>query len=437
MTSNIYYLHKPPLEIAHFIRIGSREHRLAERLLSAGKLRAQRYVIEAGNFPRQHDLIQTLRDEHAEIILDTKAAELSVPNQISSTAKYAPWASDSRPLEPDDFDPKSNRSVIQLMAHHAIENHVNAVMAPTHLLIGDEFTKWLETDFRSCIALRESLDKFGGSHISIDYPLIISYAQLRDATVRLRLIEQLRSLPYNYLWLRISGFGTDATGTGIEKYIRATLDFHSLDKPVIADHLSGLAALAASSFGATSGFAHGLNSKERFDGASWIKPPINATSTTGRDNSKMIYFSALDRRLKVKDANKLFNDAKTAREIFGCADHSCCGSIEFMLNNPEAHYIVQRQQQIKDLTQAPETLRANRFLTEHLEVSYRRTLRATKLKKCDDEIKKKIIYASERLEHIRASLNNLYESIDQPKYAAEAKPRSKEKIVNDHTVRKP
>ena len=91
MTDNVVYLQKPR-EIAQFMRVGFLEHRRCEHLLSAGKLPMRRFVIEAANFERQGSLVRSLKDEGAEIVLDTNAAELSTRGRFGSSVSAAPWA---------------------------------------------------------------------------------------------------------------------------------------------------------------------------------------------------------------------------------------------------------------------------------------------------------------------------------------------------------
>lgn len=321
MIGNIHYLHGRPREIANFTRVGFSEHRQVEHLLSAGVMPPSRFVIDAANFKRQTSLIRTLRDEKAEIVLDSNVAELSTKGRYSGAMRYAPWAAEDRPLDQDDFIVGTNRSVIEPIARFAIENGVGTVMAPTHYLGDDEYRRF-KVDQGSCEALRHELDRRGGENIAIDYPLIVTYARLRDPDTRKILISGLQDLPFDFLWLRVSGFGADATAAGVERYIQALFEFHSLGKPIITDQVGGLASLAISAFGGASGFAHAITGKERFTTSGWVKPKAKKGQGSG---GKTVYVHGLDRRMKIADARKLFEDARTSREIFGCPDKSCWG----------------------------------------------------------------------------------------------------------------
>jgi len=415
MTDNVHYLHGRPRAIADFTRVGFSEHRQIEHLLSAGAMAPSRFVIEAANFKRQTSLIRTLRDEKAEIVLDSNVAELSTKGRFSGAMRFAPWAAEDRPLERDDFVVGTNRSVIEPISRFAVDNGVGTVMAPTHYL-GDGEYRWFKIDQRSCEALRHELDRRGGEHIAIDYPLIVTYAQLRDPDTRKILINGLQDLPFDFLWLRVSGFGADATAAGVERYIHALFEFHILGKPIITDQVGGLASLAISAFGAASGFAHAVTGKERFSASGWVKPKVKNGQGSG---GKTVYVHGLDRRMKVPDARKLFEDARTSREIFGCPDKSCCGDIEKMLSNPEAHFVRQRRRQVN----APESMRSETFVTDHVEQARRRADRAMKLKKADDDSKKMILKSQKRLTRLEDVLVNLQEQLGPVEYAAEASKR--------------
>jgi hypothetical protein len=96
------------------------------------------------------------------------------------------------------------------------------------------------------------LDVEGGKDTAIDYPLMLTNAALNDPAERAAILPALSGLPINSVWLRVSGFGADATPAGIRKYISAMRDFRSLDVPLVSDGLGGMAGLAITAFRAVS-----------------------------------------------------------------------------------------------------------------------------------------------------------------------------------------
>lgn len=414
---NVIDLFAHPREIAMYFRVGHNEHNKYEHLLSTGKLSADRYVVEAGNFKYQGGLVHRLREKGAEIVLDTNAAELSVLGRYSGAVKSAPWAADGRPLEPEDFVPNTNRSIIKTIARFAVETNVNSIMSPAHY-IGDDQTHWISVDLDACIALRGALDNINGKRISIDYPLILTYAQLRDREFRQRIISLLKDIPFDYLWLRISGFGADATGSGIERCIQGLRDFHALKKPVIVDQAGGLAALALCACGAASGFSHGIEGKERFSAYGWLKP-----NSRGGGHGKRVYIEGLDRRLEIAEVDKLFNDRKNARTVLGCRDPDCCSDTRSMLKNPESHFVSQKQAQVRNLSKTPESFRTEHFLNEYLVLARQTAEQAKRLNFSDGAINKKIMEASKRLDRVEEVLTNLLDRPNAYAFAEEARIR--------------
>lgn len=421
MADNIVYLHGRPRGIAQTTRVGFHEHGLCEQLLSANKLMSSRFVLEAATegTRRHKSLVRSLKDRQAEIVLDTNCAELSVQGRFSGAAKSAPWAADGRALEADDFVPGTNRSVIEPIARYAVKNEVTAVLSPSHFL-GELEKGWLPVDLRSCEALRKSLDQYGGSHIPIDYPIIASYSQLRDPAFRKLMREALRSLPIDRVWLRVSGFGVGATGVGMSRFVEGAMDFHELGVPLIADCVGGIASLAAAALGGVSGFACGLEGKQRFEASDWLKP----RGSGGGDGSKRIFISGLDRSLSIAEVRKFFDDSRTSRQIFGCSDPGCCGDVDKMLRNPEAHSAVQTSRLVRSLSETPESVRAEQFLEGYLIDHAKKAMRANRIRNMDDDIRRKIGASAKRLELVHEALSGLHDRLGNIEFPPEAKFRN-------------
>jgi hypothetical protein len=421
MTDNVVYLHGKPREISQITRVGFREHGQCEQLLSANRLSSRRFVLDAANegTRRQKSLVRSLKDRHAEIVLDTNCAELSVPGRFSGSAKSAPWAVEGRALEADDFTPGTNRSVIEPIARYAARSEIAAVLSPAHFL-GESDQRWRSIDLKSCEALRKALDQYGGRHIQIDYPVIAPYSQFRVPSFRKSLCEELRNLPVDRVWLRIAGFGASATGVGISRYIEGSADFHNLGIPLIADCVGGIASLAIAAMGGVSGFASGLEGKQRFDASGWLKPP----GSNRGDGSKRIFISGLDRSLSIAEMRRFLDHTRTSRQLFGCSDPACCGDIDKMLRNPESHHTVQMGKLVKSLSETPESLRAEQFLEKHLLERAKTAGRANRIRNMDDDLRKKIEASAKRLELAYEALSGLHERMGNIEFPAEAKLRS-------------
>jgi hypothetical protein len=402
MNDKVVYLHEPPPRIAQYLRIGTTGYRHLEHLLSAGKLLPERFVVNAASCEKQIDLVTALQGMGRQIVLDSNAAELSAIGRYGGAMRDAPWAQAERPLEQDDFIPGTNRSIIEPIARFAVEKKVSEVFSPTHF-ITDARDSWLSISNAACRALRDALDREGGREISIDYPLIISYGLLRDSVARKIIVRQLSDLPFDRLWLRVSGFGADARPAGIGHYINAAYDFHELGRPIIGDHIGGLAGLALVAFGGASGFSHGAGSAERFYAGDW-----NKLAGEGRGNGKKrIYTPGLDRQVYVSDLRELFKSSRSARSILGCTDKKCCKDIEAMLKDPEAHYLKQRNNQIRDIERAPSAQRPSRLLDEHVASAERVAKKAARLRSASEPMKKIFAGAEKRIGLMHDVLGNL------------------------------
>lgn len=414
--TNVVHLHKPPPRIGHYLRIGHREHVLADRMRAEGRISQLGLVFDACYVRTQEDLIRDLRSEGRELILDTNVAEQSVPGRFSGMVSEAPWARKGAPLEAEDFKAGTNRSVVEPIARFAVANGFHTVLSPTHYLGGNQL-HWFDIDVRSCASLREALDQEGGQTIGINYALLLDNAQLKDTELVRRIVAGLQGLPMSSLWLRVSGFGLDATGAGVDKMARAVLEFHQLGVPIIMDRLGGLAAYALTSFGVVSGYANGLKGKDGFQTSGWLKPQSHG----GGGNERAIFISGLDRRMKVSEMKALFSASSTARTTYGCRDPSCCCSIDAMLREPEAHHLGEQSRTISDLSSVPEARRSDYFLDKYVEGSRSRADRSQRLKKAPEEFLATAEKAAIRLNRMKDALEQTTRRLGQVAFAPEAR----------------
>lgn len=413
--SNVVHLHRPPPQIAHYLRIGYREHVLGDRMRAEGRFAEQGFVFDACHVEAQADLIQDLRGERRQLILDTNIAEQSVVGRFSGTVANAPWARKDSPLEAEDFQAGTNRSVLEPIARFTVAKGFHTVLSPAHYLGGNQFF-WFDVDCRSCEALREALDREGGQHIGINYALILDNAQIKDAELVKRIVGALQGLPIAAVWLRVAGFGADATGAGIDKMARAVLQFHELGIPIIMDRLGGQTALALSSVGVTSGYTNGMKGKDGFQTGGWLKPRGGG----GGGNDRAVFVSGLDRRVTVKEMKALFDASTTARSVYGCRDTGCCSSIDAMLREPEAHYLREQQRTLADLGQVPEARRPDYYLDNHLDAMRLKAERSARLKKAPEDFTKKAEKATLRLTRMKTALERTFQNIGQIPFAPEA-----------------
>jgi hypothetical protein len=402
MAATVHVLHPKPSSIGSFLRVGHTGHRKLESLIAASRLRFRRFVFDAAHIADQGDLLGTLRRSGCEIVLDPNLAETATPGRFDSSVSALPWGNPDRPWEVGDYGRNRNHDTAQSIADFALKHNVDAVLAPTHWIEAVP-SPWASVDLRLCEELLHELDRAGGKHIAIDYQVITTNTLLKDGPSRETLVTGLRNAPVENIWLRSSGFGATATGTATRAFIEATRSFHEIDKPIIADYAGGFSALGAAAFGGVGGFCHGMGQKEIFRLGDWRK-----RDKGGGGSVKRIYISELDRYL-TEGQLSIFFSVRGTKARFGCNDTSCCAhGAEDMIENHHKHFAIQRSKQIKELSEIPESRRAEHFLLHVLDPAVRSARLAARLKIGDKQISKIIAETKKRLINLRDPLGDLH-----------------------------
>ncbi len=409
MADNVVFLHKPPQQVSHHLRVGFSGHRQLDALAQSGRLPVSSVVFDAAAFAHQRDLAGSVAEAGGEIILDTNCAELSSIGRFEGAVRSAPWANPDGVLSEDFFVRKGNFDLFGRIARFAVEVGVHGVLAPSHYLADGSVDKWLQIDAASCVALREALDREGGKKIAIDYPLMIKMASLRDPIQRRRFIGGIKDLPFDNLWLRISGFGSNATAMAARRYIASATEFHKLERPIISDGVGGLIGLAIAAFGTAGGVCHGAAEKERFDASSWAKPKEDGG---GGGREKRILVVGMDRLLSQKQADAIMS-APGARKLLSCNDPSCCvHGYGDTIKLSKGHFLYQRAKQLGQLSKVPEQRRVQYFLDHDLKAAAQTSQKTTKLKGLGDFLNKLLDENFSRLDKMRPVFEDLYKRMN-------------------------
>ncbi|MGH7097560.1 MAG: hypothetical protein ACREE4_07855 [Stellaceae bacterium] len=400
MAATVHHLHPKPASLAGFLRIGHTWQNKLVALHAAGRLPYRRFVFEAAHIGEQIGLLKLLRSSGFEIVLDPNFAEAAALGRYRGAVSRLPWANPERPWEPTDFRRGRSTDIARLIAECAIRYGVNAVLSPSHL-VETVPHQWQTLDQLFCESLREELDKLGGRSIEIDYQLISSATILKDAWQRSQLIAGISDLPIKNIWLRISGFGATATGAGTRHIIESIQQFHEIGRPLVGDNTGGLPGLAALAFGAVAGISHGIAQRESFNAYTWNHP------RKGGNNSRRIYILDLDRYFTREQLNSVFQ-ARGGKSKFACNDTSCCSDIDYMLENPYEHFVIQRGRQIENLSNVEETRRIEHFLLSHVDPAVRSARHGVKLKIPDERVRKLVSDSRGRLIRLRDALADLH-----------------------------
>jgi len=396
--------------VAQFLRIGTTGHNQMEALLESGRLTydgrlwLDRAVLGAAAAPRQTSLMRALADRGAELVLDTDVAELSSLGRFEGVVRQAPWAIQGRPLQLDDWRGARGHERVMQIARFAVEHGFRSVLAPTHLLAGHR-DRAFDTDRNVLEQLRRALDDVGGADVALDYALLIPNRILRDSDERAAFIAALRGQPFENLWLRIAGFGIDATPVGVRRYISALHEFVDQDHPIVADGVAGLAGLATVAFGAAGGIAHGVGVLERFDTRSWSKRP-EKKSKGGAGTRALV--PMLDRQLKVEEL-KAIAAASGGSRLVSCVDMKRCRrGLTDTLHDPKPHYLYQRRAPLEALSRVPESRRAEHHLSQMLAPADRHARMLNRLKIADPKVKKILDQSGHRVEQLLHVLEDFH-----------------------------
>ena len=370
MTDNVLafpYGTHPTQPIAQFVRLGELHYQSLGNLLAAGKLRTSRVVVDASKIRHQRELIRAFREAGAEIVLDTKAAELASPLKITGAAKGAPWADENggAPVGPACFMGTRADDLCGRIARCAVEYQIDAVLAPTHFLGDKLFDGWFELDRQTCARLRRALDREGGAHIAIDYPLIMSHVHLNDPDRRSGIADGLQGLPFDNLWIRASGFGNDAGPLTVTRYMNALSGLHNLGHPIIGDYLGGVIGEAAVAFGAVSGLAHGIGERERFDTSGWEKPP-RETGNGFRGRAKRVQLGTLNRSFSLPELELLCSAKGGRRLLLGSNRSRLAHGVQDILRDPRGFAAQEATRHLEGMSGIPDLHRGQHFLERRM-----------------------------------------------------------------------
>ena len=210
--------------------------------------------------------------------------------------------------------------------------------------------------------LRRSLDSEGGSHIAIDYPVILPHVMLNETSVRGAIVSSLGDLPIENVWFRASGFGPDAGPLTLRRYLVAIAAFHNLGKPIVADYLGGLIGLSSLAFGVVSGVSQGIGERERFDAGSWHKPPEPRDDEAEFGRAVRVPMPFIGRSATLHELDVLVS-ARGGRRLVACGDPNCClHGYSDMISDPRRHAAGQVFRAISNLEHVPDLRREAYFL---------------------------------------------------------------------------
>lgn len=350
-------LRPSPARLGHYLRVGHNDHREIAHLLAEGERGYLGLIVDPRAIRRHRELIAQAGNLGMDVVLDPKSHAAALIGGYSDSLGKLPWGL-GRQATLADFTGSQGIRRADEIASFVNQSGCSALVAPTRL-ISDPNDPWFDADRRVAARLRAILP----SKIALAYSLAVPMQVLRNADVRAALIEGLRGVDMDALWLKVENFGADATGEKVRAYIEAATDFHQLGVAIVADHAGGLPGLGLMAFGSVGGIAHGVMMLEGFKASSWRRVP----SGSGRTPSPRVYVHGLDALISKADAAMLVDHSTRVRAQHACRDPRCCPrGFRDMTEQPVRHYLYRRAREVEALSAAPVSLRAGHFLEQSL-----------------------------------------------------------------------
>ena len=358
-----------------FVRVGE-THRNFQNLLAQGRLRSRRAVFEASRVVRQSDVIKAFKAEGGECVLDTCAAELSAPAKFQTHVKHAGWLPSSveSPLASEHF----TNDVIKRIAEYAVKHQFDAVLSPSHYLDSDEFDWWAD-DLKSCEQLRLALDQVGGANIAIDYPLIINHTTLSNDNKIGTILDGLGGVPFDNVWLRLSGMGRDLGPNKTRRIVRSLYGMQNIGRPIILDYAGGLSGLAPAVFGVSAGISTGILAQDQFDASAWNKSPEPRSDEDEFRRRKFVRVPNLCRTL-AKSEFLLLAEARGGRRLMLAPEQTGIRDVDAMLNNYKEIAAEEFSLSIEKLRAVPNARRVDFFIEQEVTPAIRTACQIQRLK---------------------------------------------------------
>lgn len=407
--SNVVHLPRPrplrpsPARFGYYLRVGRNDHVTVASLLAEGEQTYLGLVIEAQHAHRQRDLIGSALARGLDVILDTKSQPATFVGGYSSSLGALPWGLGRRATLADYTGIEGSRRADEI-ALFATDHGLSAVIAPTHL-VSSANDPWFDADRKVSSRLRAILPR----GTALVYSLAVPMQLLRNAGEREALIEGLRGVEMDALWLKIENFGADATGEKLQAYIEAVLGFHSLGVPLIGDHVAGLPSLATLAFGAVGGIAHGVMMFEGFRASGWRRPP----SGNPRTPSPRVYLQALDMLVSRDQAAAFLEHSTRVKGQHACRDPRCCPrGPRDMLEHPGRHYCYTHARQVEELSSTPAAQRVSTFMEGTLRPRSDALAAAAALKLGDKKLLQTIQRRHRNMGRLRGVLSHMAETYE-------------------------
>lgn len=386
--------------LALFIRIARGDGQCVQNFLEVKGAHFHGIVVDATRVPLDKELRDSAAKKRIDVVLDPRTQESATNGAFSSRLGELPWGV-GRPHVLEDFEGAAGKRRGVAIAEFVKENGFTKVLTPSHFIRSQD-DDWFDSDLQMAERLREALDHVGASEVPIAYSLAIPYSVLRDPGEISALVERINSTAVDEIWLKIEGFGADASPTGVRKYVEAVRTLHGIGKPLVADYVGGLIGLSLLAFGGVEGLSHGVTLRERFSAAHWFRASSDSSPFAPHHR---VYFPELDIHLNVHDAQQLLESSLGLRGRIGCRDADCCPrGIADMVGQPGRHFLNQRVKQFSRLSEVPNQFRASVFLEDFLRRASDHAMSVSNMRIADSVFSERMTKQRLRLDALRETL---------------------------------
>lgn len=383
--------------LGSYLRVGGKDHAFLAQMLVEGKT-VGGLVADPARIDDQKDLWEEAQQLGVETVLDPRTLELSTPGGIlRGGARQLAWAprGSTELHTPDSLYGRAGEDLCDQLVDVVGTARLTAVLAPTHL-VSSHRDPWLDIDADLTRALRRALNQAGLQRVPIYYPLITKSENFNNPQWRAAVIDILRTLPIDAVWLRIHPFGTPKSGPhALKRYLAGCRDLHQLGRPLVGEH-TGAVGVALMAFGALGGIESGITVNDHTDLSDWLRVPKNGG---GGGGEARIYLHQLGAFLDRSKADVLLNRSGM-KAAHSCLDTSCCprGWKDTQLRYRE-HFVTQRVREVNALAAVPEPLRAGQYLENFLRPASDKAVRAA-------EAEPALLPIRKRLDSWRGTLGN-------------------------------
>jgi hypothetical protein len=352
---------KPRLGL--YLRPGRNDHTVFLQLLAEDKA-VSGLVLDARHLARHRQLRDSLIGNGVHAVLDTDFMEMTTPGgSVRAGLDALPWwrFADATPAE---LRGQVGRELAATIADSVADLGFSAVLAPTHLL-GDASDKFFGADLSVARNLRAELDRRGLAETPIFYPLALPASALGNPAQRAMVIEGLRAIDVDAIWLRLHPFGTSSAGPlALRHYIEAGWELGRLGIPMVGER-TGTVGLALMAFGAVGGIESGITLGERFDAQALLHAP----DPRGKpySPSPRVYLHEIGAFVPRAIAEVIFRNRQMIAAL-ACRDAFCCrGGVDGMLKDPRRHFVLKRTSEVDRIGSVAPDARATVYNHEILQ----------------------------------------------------------------------